>query len=70
MFLTDEQKVNLTGYKRPKFQARWLKANGYKFRLNASGRPVVLESEVQRDLSDPQAAAANTPNFDHFQKTG
>ena len=34
LVLTPEELACLTGYKQPARQAKWLKANGFKFRLN------------------------------------
>lgn len=39
--LSPEELVELTGYKRCTQQARWLKENGFKFRLDRRKRPRV-----------------------------
>ena len=39
--LSPEQLCELTGYKRGAEQARWLKENGFKFRLDRLGKPRV-----------------------------
>ena len=39
--LSPEQLQELTGYKRGAEQARWLKENGFKFRLDRLGKPRV-----------------------------
>ena len=41
LVLTPEELACLTGYKQPARQAKWLKANGFKFRLNRFNHPVV-----------------------------
>lgn len=48
MFLAPEQLVVLTGRKRPKAQCDFLAREGYHFRVNACGEPVVLEEEVRK----------------------
>jgi hypothetical protein len=61
MFLDAAQLVQLTGRKRPKAQCEFLAREGYHFRLNACGEPVVLVAEVHKrfgvDLA-PQAGRA------------
>ena len=39
--LTPEELFDLTGYRRPTKQAAWLKANRFKFHLNAQLQPKV-----------------------------
>ena len=51
MFLTNEEIVTLTDYKRPADQRRWLLERGYRFDVGGSGRPKVLKVEVERHLS-------------------
>jgi hypothetical protein len=48
VFLSPEEVVTLTGYKRPADQARWLKAEGIRHRLNGANRVVVLRSDLDR----------------------
>jgi len=40
MFLTRDQLAELTGYKLPSLQRRWLEKNGIPHHVNAAGRPV------------------------------
>jgi hypothetical protein len=40
-FLSADDLILLTGYKRPADQARWLEEHGIPFTINARGRPVV-----------------------------
>lgn len=63
MFLTDTDLEQLTGRKYFKVQAKWLARHGYKFEMNAHGRPVVLLSAVQEKLS-PSVSSSRQPNFD------
>ena len=64
MFLTVEKLEQLTGRKRPKAQIRWLVDNGYRFRVNASGRPVVLESAVEEDMGGGGRQRKAAPRLD------
>jgi len=50
MFLTNEEIVTLTDYKRPADQKRWLLERGYRYDVGASGRPKVLKVEMERHL--------------------
>ncbi|MGY2277403.1 DUF4224 domain-containing protein [Pseudomonas monsensis] len=46
MFLTPEEVANLTGYKRPAAQIRWLTAERYGFAVGGDGHPKVLRQVV------------------------
>lgn len=48
MFLDPDQIFQLTGRKRPKAQCEFLAREGYHFRVNACGEPVVLAAEVAK----------------------
>ena len=63
MFLTKEEIFELTGYKRLAAQCRWLADRGYRFEVNALGRPVVLASSVERRLQ-PRSSVSRQPNFE------
>jgi hypothetical protein len=69
LFLTPLELVELTGRSTSAGQRRWLDANGYRFALNANGRPIVARGHVlarlgaaQADSSAPTAPAPR-PNF-------
>jgi hypothetical protein len=47
MFLTAEELVQLTGYKRPSCQLTWLKRARLPHFVSRGGRPVVLRSELE-----------------------
>jgi hypothetical protein len=67
MILTPEQLADLTGRKRTKGQIGWLTDHGYRFDLNAIGRPVVLVKEVEGKLLSPECKTRTRkpaePNF-------
>ncbi|WP_236170407.1 DUF4224 domain-containing protein [Pseudomonas parakoreensis] len=46
MFLTPEEVADLTGYKRPAAQMRWLTAERYGFAVGGDGHPKVLRQVV------------------------
>jgi hypothetical protein len=48
--LTAEQLCELTGYKRGAEQARWLKENGFKFRLDRLGKPRVDRAHYETKM--------------------
>ena len=48
--LTSEQLCELTGYKRGAEQARWLKENGFKFRLDRLGKPRVDRAHYEAKM--------------------
>ena len=47
MFLTQEELQQLTGYKKPALQRRWLIDNGYNFDIRADGRPIVSRAHFE-----------------------
>ena len=63
IFLESPDVEQLTGLKRFRAQARWLAQHGYKFEVNALGRPVVLKLAVEQKLSHP-ISRQRQPNFD------
>ncbi len=76
MFLDAEQLVQLTGRKRPKAQCEFLAREGYHFRVNACGEPVVLVAEVHKrfgvDLepATPRGKKAPDLNWAWMEKRG
>lgn len=55
MFLTPDELRELTDYRRPADQRRWLDRHGIHYWVGASGRPKVLRSSLQ------QLATTNSP---------
>lgn len=47
MFLTKEELVTLTGFRRKSTQIAYLKRIGIAFTVNASGHPVVAKAAVE-----------------------
>lgn len=64
MFLTAEEIAELTGYKLPAHQRRWLTAHGYPHDVAASGKPVVSRAYVDTRLGGrAPAPAKSAPNL-------
>ena len=65
MFLSKEELEQLTGYKKPTLQLRWLVDNNYRFDVRADGRPAVLREQVhQRQIKDVDMRMLPGPNLD------
>jgi Domain of unknown function (DUF4224) len=66
MFLTETDVRNLTGYRRPSAQVEWLRRSGWRFAINALGKPVVALAEFNRRMvgSVQRTFAQQEPNWD------
>ena len=51
-FLSELDLQRLTGRLRPKSQCNWLLKNGWKFSVNALGKPIIAIDEAERKLVD------------------
>jgi hypothetical protein len=51
VFLTPTELLELTGYKKPALQRRWLVEHGYRFDVRADGRAVVLTAAIEKKLA-------------------
>ena len=67
MFLTEEEKQQLTGYKGPAGQRRALDAMGIRYRVRPDGRPMVTYSHV---MGDDMPGYKPEPNFDAIDEVG
>jgi hypothetical protein len=68
MFLTRSEIQQLTGYKTPATQTRWLQDNGFLFKIGADGYPRLLLTEVEFHMSHSGSdkkitISAEEPNF-------
>ena len=63
LFLTPDEIQELTGYKRPTDQRRWLQRAGWPFALDANNRPKVARAYAERRLSGEAEAATQEPDF-------
>jgi hypothetical protein len=72
MFLTREEIKQLTGYCRPTAQIGWLKAEEFKFKIAADGRPRVLKTEVEFQMGHGNAIlkknTMNNPDIEGLKK--
>ena len=63
MFLTATELAELTGYKLPAYQRRWLLARGWPHEVSAGGKPVVAREFASKALgvtmASPQKAVPN-----------
>jgi len=59
MFLSTDQLIKLTGYKRPSAQLRYIRANRIAHRLDGFGRPIVLEKDVNTSIAPVSKKAYN-----------
>lgn len=50
MVLSQEDIAALTGYSRPSAQVRWLRQHGWRFSVNALGKPAVAVAEFNRRM--------------------
>lgn len=67
MFLSEDEFVELTGYKRAADQRRWLQCNGYIYAVGARSRPKVARKEALRHLVGGELQATGTePDWRHL----
>jgi hypothetical protein len=55
--------VALTGYLRASAQVRWLRGHGWRFSVNALGRPVIATAEWSRKMIGGSATQQQEPNW-------
>lgn len=70
MFLSHDDIVNLTGYKRSSCQIKWLLRNGIKYLTACDGKPRVLVSQIESVIgAEAKPTRRRTePNFDRFER--
>jgi len=65
MFLSADQLHELTGYKKPALQRRWLADNGFSFEVRSDGRPVVSRNYYEeRQFGPKRDNRLSGPNLD------
>ena len=67
-FLTEEELVDLTGFRRKSNQIRWPTQHRYPHETNANGAPKVLRCYLERRLGESAKTAGNQPNFGALKK--
>ena len=64
MFLTPEEVWTLTGLKNAGRQVGWLRTKGWRFELNAMGRPIIARTYAETMLGcGPEFGSTARPNF-------
>jgi hypothetical protein len=69
--LSADEITELTGYKQPSHQRRFLQAAGLQYRLNKQNKPVVSRANAEKYLggtNGPQSAPSFTPNWSAMTK--
>lgn len=56
MFLTAAELAELTGYRRPSAQLRWLREHRWRFEVNAVGHPRVARAYFERRMVSRETA--------------
>lgn len=70
MFMTETELYDLTGYKSPSAQVRWLKAHAWKFVLTCTGKPRVSRTYCEQKLGVKRADAEDDqPNWNALNGT-
>ena len=69
MLLTHIQIVEITDYKRPADQIKWLRREGWHFVVGASGRPKVSVEEFQQHMVGKQIKRS-TPRLELLNSQG
>ena len=62
IFFTKNDVADLTGYRVPSKQIRWLRDEGFKFKVAADGYPRVMHSEVLFHMSHDATAGKTEKN--------
>ena len=65
MFLIYEELAELTGYKRPSDQRKWLNDRGWAFEVSANGRNCVLLEEARHRMlsTNPKHDRSSEPDL-------
>jgi hypothetical protein len=63
LFLSASDVATLTGYQRHSAQVRWLQRHGWRFTVNALGKPVIAVAEFNRRMVGGKSSSQE-PNWD------
>lgn len=70
MLITDKEVCSLTGYVRPSAQIRWLRQHGWRFSVNALGKPMVAIAEFNRHMvGSPKTVTRQEPDWSAMNGT-
>ena len=72
MFVSETDVESLTGYRRPSAQIDWLRRNGWRFVVNALGKPVIALAEFHRRMvgGSRLPVGGQEPNWDALSAPG
>lgn len=65
LFLTRDELEELTGYRRPHEQVRWLTKRRWRFEQNAAGAPRVARAYLERRMVGEERSEAPGPPARH-----
>jgi hypothetical protein len=68
LFLSAEERVELTGYRRNADQRKWLTHHGWMFEANAAGVPVISRVYAEGRLGGKAIITSAEPDFSHIRK--
>jgi hypothetical protein len=68
LFLSAEERIELTGYLRNADQRKWLTLHGWMFEANAAGVPVVSRAYAESRLGGKALIPSTEPDFSHIRK--
>jgi hypothetical protein len=70
IWLTPDELVELTGYKQPAAQIRWLRTNGIDHTVNAAGKPKVKRTYGEVGAGSPMRGVRPpaTPDFEALRR--
>jgi hypothetical protein len=63
LVLSRDELASLTGYRRPSLQARWLKQQGFKFRLGRDLHPRVDRGHYNSRMGAGPASSSTGPDW-------
>ncbi|MBI5107630.1 MAG: DUF4224 domain-containing protein [Rhodocyclales bacterium] len=65
LLLTPGEVQEITGFKMNRLQVAWLRQKGWRFELNATGRPIVARRYAEKMLGcdGDEGRAHHMPNF-------
>lgn len=63
MFLSPDDITELTGYKIPAYQIRWLRERGWVFEIGGDGRPKILTAHAMQRLGGVDSCTPPEPRL-------
>jgi hypothetical protein len=66
LFLTKDELIDLTGYRQPSGQCKWLRSHGYFVELNARGIPRITYEQVHESRRQKSTQGMKQDGENHF----